>query len=204
MAWGRSASAMLDRRPEARQGTLTRGRARRPLRRPGATPSSRGRPARGCAPRRPARAPSARSASSAIDGRGQAGGVALRHQQPVLAVGDDGADAAGRRGDDRRARGQRLQHDVGQAVDVAGVVADRGHDGDVGGGQGQRHRLVRRAGRGSGRGRRRRPPGRGRAARRRDRRRRRSRPAAPGGARPAPAPRRSGTRSPSSSRTGRP
>ena len=38
------------------------------------------------------------------------------------------------------ARRQRLQHDVRQAVDVAGVVAHRRHDGDVGGRQAARRR----------------------------------------------------------------
>ena len=84
---------------------------------------------------------------------------------PRAAVGEQAADGGGQRrrrrapatsrplspssttapmppargGDQRRARRQRFHDDVGQAVDVAGVVADRGHDRDVGGGQVQRH-----------------------------------------------------------------
>ena len=78
-----------------------------------------------------------------IDGCGEADRITLRHEKAVLAVRDHRRDAAGGRGDDRRARGQRFQDDVGQPVDVAGVVADRGHDGDVGRRQHLRHGLVR-------------------------------------------------------------
>ena len=55
----------------------------------------------------------------------------------------DGADAAGRRGDERRSRRHDLHHRVRKAVDVARIIVHRGSDGDVGGGQQRRNDVVR-------------------------------------------------------------
>ena len=65
--------------------------------------------------------------------RGDRLGASLGHHEPRFLVFDDGADAAGRRGDHRRACGQRLENDVRQAVDVPAVVLDRRNDHDIGG-----------------------------------------------------------------------
>ncbi len=76
-----------------------------------------------------------RSIEQARDRRGQRRRIGFRHEQSRPAVLDDRADAPGRRRDERRARRQRFHHHVGQAVDVAGRVAHRRHDDDIGGGQ---------------------------------------------------------------------
>ena len=67
------------------------------------------------------------------DGSDKRRRIGFRHEQPRAAILDDRGDAAGRRGYQRRCRRQRLHHDVGQAVHVAGGVAHRRHDHDIGG-----------------------------------------------------------------------
>ncbi len=87
---------------------------------------------RGPAAPRPRRQ-SGRSMSAAIALGQRRADRAPATSSPVTPSSIDCGDAAGRRGDDRRAGGERLEHDVRQAVDVAGVVADRRHGDDVGG-----------------------------------------------------------------------
>ena len=97
---------------------------------------SRARPAHGCAPARPAprRAPGRSSSRSMAAARPAASrsGTSRPLSPSVTTAPMPPAGVV----DERRPRGQRLEHHVGQAVDVAGVVAHRRHDRDVGGGEG--------------------------------------------------------------------
>ena len=61
--------------------------------------------------------------------------VTLGHEPRRLAVGRHGTDAAGARGHERRAGRHDFQHRVRQPVDVAGLIVDRGGDGDIRRGQ---------------------------------------------------------------------
>ena len=82
-----------------------------------------------------------RSSPSIADARARTSRSGTR--RAVDAIGRDRADAAGRRGDERRARRHDLHHRIRKAVDVSRIVVHRRSDGDVGRRKQRRHDIVR-------------------------------------------------------------
>ena len=81
-------------------------------------------------------------AQQSVDCRCQGADIAFGHEARGHPVGCDGADAARRRRDERRAGRHHLHHRVGKSIDVSRVIVHRRSNSDVGCRQEHRHDIV--------------------------------------------------------------